>query len=68
MINASSMAATNEYKKAGQIIGTALGLGFWAMIWFFPTADILALVTKLKKKPLLLCRNQNSDGTAASTM
>ena len=52
MNNVGGLTAANEYEKAGQAIGTALGLGFWGMIWFSPTVGlgILALVTRLRGK------------------
>ncbi|TEB11579.1 hypothetical protein Pmgp_01597 [Pelotomaculum propionicicum] len=36
-------------------MGTALGLTFWGILWFFPTAGlgILALVTRPKEKVAL---------------
>ncbi len=38
----------NEFEEAGAAIGTALGVGFWVALWFFPTVGmgVLALVTK----------------------
>lgn len=64
MANVSGMTAANEYEQAGQAIGTALGLGFWGVLWFFPTAGlgILALVTRPKEKVIAvaetkLCRH-----------
>jgi len=54
LANVSSTPQGDQYQQAGAAIGTALGLGFWAMIWFFPTVGlgIIALVTRPKERPV----------------
>jgi hypothetical protein len=51
MANVSSISTSNEFEEAGAAIGTAMGLGFWVMLWFFPMVvlGIVALVTKPKE-------------------
>ena len=38
---------SNEFEQAGAAIGTAMGVGFWISLWFFPTVGlgIIALIT-----------------------
>lgn len=33
-------APTSDAERAGAAIGTALGVGFWAVLWFIPTVGL----------------------------
>lgn len=44
----SEIQPANEFEEAGAALGAAVGLGFWGMLWFFPTLvlGIIALATR----------------------
>lgn len=44
----SNISATGDAEKAGAAIGTAIGLGFWTLLWLIPTIGlgVIALVVK----------------------
>ena len=50
---------TSDAERAGATIGTAIGLGFWALLWFVPTVGLA--VIGLLVRP----RAQQLEGTPA---
>jgi|GEM_PF-619118 len=55
MMSASNVMdeATNEYKKAGAAVGTAIGLAMVFALWFFPMVGAIMLGVFLKKSNLV---------------
>jgi uncharacterized BrkB/YihY/UPF0761 family membrane protein len=43
---------TTEAEKAGAAIGAALGLGFWAVVWFIPTVGLAVIALLVRPREL----------------
>jgi hypothetical protein len=52
LVNVAGLKTSGEYEQAGAAIGTALGIGFWVALWFFPTAGLalIALITRPRER------------------
>lgn len=52
LVNVGTIETTNSYEEAGANIGIAMGIGFWIMLWFFPTVAfaLIGIATKSKEK------------------
>lgn len=48
ILSVSNTSVSSDAERAGAAIGTAIGLSFWAFLWFLPTVGlgVIALITR----------------------